>query len=261
MSWLSGVKVITNRRHLPSPLTDADDLGKAPADQHAEKVTGLTLTFTGYSAADTPDLKAIIDGQEHTPAADGTFSITVPEPGGDLAVTLTGLPDEAGTQDVEGYSARLRLDYVAPPSVGLAVGGTYGTQVGGGVGFFFSDMLGNRNLAIIAQANGTFKDIGGQVYYLNRGKRFNYGGAIGHIPLLFGGPIAGFTSNGNYVVQDRRFRIFLDQALLIGSYPGVAWAHRRCRPLTESTGLATDYSLLAFEHIYPSGWRCHPLSK
>ena len=135
-----------------------------------------------------------------------------------LADPLTGLPDSQ-EHPVKDYSSKLRLDYVAPPAVGVSVGGVYGSGFAGGVGFFFSDMLGNKNLSVIAQANGTFKDIGGQVFYQNRGKRFNYGGAVGHIPLLYGGPIAGFDSQGNYVVEEIRQRIYIDQALLIGSYP------------------------------------------
>jgi len=135
-----------------------------------------------------------------------------------LSDPLTGLP-EAQEHAPKAYSSRLRLDYVAPPSVGVSVGGIYGSGFAGGVGFFFSDMLGNQNLSVIAQANGTFKDIGGQVLYLNRGKRFNYGGAVGHIPLLFGGPIGGIDAQGNYAIQDLRYRIFVDQATLIGSYP------------------------------------------
>ncbi|MFQ5571788.1 MAG: peptidase S9, partial [Rhodothermales bacterium] len=118
------------------------------------------------------------------------------------------------------YSSKLRLDFVAPPSVGVSVGGTYGSGFAGGVGFFFSDMLGNQNLTVVAQANGTFKDIGGQVIYMNRGKRFNYGGAVSHIPLLFGGTRAGVDLNTNSTfVEEIRQRIFIEQATLIGSYP------------------------------------------
>ena len=135
-----------------------------------------------------------------------------------LSDPLTGLPD-AEEHPVKDYSSKLRLDYVAPPTVGVSVGGVYGSGFAGGVGFFFSDMLGNKNLSIIAQANGTFKDIGGQVYYQNRGKRFNYGGAVGHIPLLYASIGAGFDAQGNYIVQDLRQRIYIDQVLAIGSYP------------------------------------------
>ena len=144
-----------------------------------------------------------------------------------LSDPLTGLPDNPD-YEIEDYGAKLRLDYVAPPSVGVSVGGPFGGGAYGGVGFFFSDMLGNHNLAVVAQANGTIKDIGGQVSYLNQKNRFNYGGAIGHIPLLYGYitqtlvPVT--DGNGDVVGQalayDQVFqRYFIDQLDFVGSYP------------------------------------------
>lgn len=144
-----------------------------------------------------------------------------------LSDPLTGLPDNPD-YEIKEYGAKLRLDYVAPPSVGVSVGGPFGGGAYGGVGFFFSDMLGNHNLAVVAQANGTIKDIGGQVSYLNQKNRFNYGGAAGHIPLLYGYltqnlvPIT--DENGETVgaalTYDQVFRrIFIDQLDFIGSYP------------------------------------------
>ncbi len=132
-----------------------------------------------------------------------------------LSDPLTGLPDNPD-YDIEDYGAKLRLDYVAPPSFGVSVGGPFGGGAYGGVAFFFSDMLGNHNLTLVAQANGTIKDIGGQVSYLNRKNRFNYGGAIGHIPI-----VTGFiTQNPQTLTIDQVFRrIFIDQFDAIGSYP------------------------------------------
>ena len=133
---------------------------------------------------------------------------------------LTGLPDPAPVDETS-YDSRLKLDYVAPPSLGVSTGGYYGygTGVYGGIGFFFSDMLGNKNLTVVAQANGTFKDIGAQVMYMNRGKRFNYGGLIGHTPLVYGYPRGGYDQYGNLIYQDLRQRIFIDQVIGIGAYP------------------------------------------
>ena len=144
-----------------------------------------------------------------------------------LSDPLTGLPDSPD-YDIKEYGAKLRLDYVAPPSFGVSVGGTFGGGAYGGVGFFFSDMLGNHNLTIVAQANGTVKDIGGQVSYLNRKNRFNYGGSAGHIPILTGyisqgfepiidenGEVAGVVSTVDQVFR----RIFIDQIEGVGSYP------------------------------------------
>jgi Tol biopolymer transport system component len=137
---------------------------------------------------------------------------------------LTGLPDD---QDytIDEYGARLKLDYVAPPSVGVTAGGPFGTGITGGIGLFFSDMLGNQNLTVVAQANGSFKDIGAQVSYLNRGHRFNYGGSAGHIPILFGSSFVGpnqidpTTGLPSQTIDQVRQRIFIDQAQGLASYP------------------------------------------
>ena len=133
---------------------------------------------------------------------------------------LSGLPEGLSDNIAKKYSPRLRLDYVAPPTVGASVGGPFGTRVGGGVAFFFSDMLGNHNLSIVAQANGTYKDIGGQVSYLNQGRRFNYGAAAGHIPILYSYVSGGADiQNGVQIVEEQRYRIFVDQISAVGAYP------------------------------------------
>ncbi|WP_457651794.1 peptidase S9 [Rhodocaloribacter sp.] len=136
---------------------------------------------------------------------------------------LSGLPEDQD-YEVSEYSARLKLDYVAPPTIGVAAGGPFGTALVGGIGLFFSDMLGDQNLVVIAQANGTFKDIGGQVSYLNRKHRLNYGGSVAHIPYLIGGTRAGFgtdpqTGQSAQIVEQIRQRIFIDQAEGLASYP------------------------------------------
>ncbi len=136
---------------------------------------------------------------------------------------LSGLPEDQD-YEVNEYSARLKLDYVAPPTIGVAAGGPFGTALVGGIGLFFSDMLGDQNLVVIAQANGTFKDIGGQVSYLNRKHRLNYGGSVAHIPYLIGGTRAGFgvdpqTGQNAQIVEQLRQRIFIDQAEGLASYP------------------------------------------
>ena len=137
---------------------------------------------------------------------------------------LTGLPPDKDYELSE-YSSGLQLDYVAPPSIGVSAGGPYGGGIQGGVALFFSDMLGNHNLGVVVQANGTFKDIGAQVQYINRGHRFNYGGSVAHIPILFGGflaptievdPETGVLSE---VFGQIRQRIYIDQIGGIASYP------------------------------------------
>ncbi len=132
--------------------------------------------------------------------------------------SMTGLPRPGLQWPVQEYKSSLELDYVAPPTIGVAAGGLYGTQVAGGIGFAFSDMLGNRNLYLIAQAQGTFKDIGGQASYIDYGQRINLGASAGHIPILYGYSAGGFVE-GYQVVEQLRQRIFIDQVAGIAQYP------------------------------------------
>ena len=136
-----------------------------------------------------------------------------------LADADTGLPPDAGGES-QRYRPRLTLDAVAPPSVGVQVGGPFGGGVAGGVGFFFSDMLGNHSLDLAVQANGSFRDIGGQATYRNLGSRVNYGATAGHIPFAFGQVFQGVDQTGqNLVVEERIQRIFIQQFSGLVSYP------------------------------------------
>lgn len=153
---------------------------------------------------------------------------------------LTGLPeDQDYSSDL--YSPRLKLDYVAPPTIGVQAGGLYGAGVSGGVGFYFSDMLGNQNLAVVAQANGTLKDIGAQVSYLNRENRLNWGANGGHIPILFG---SSFIGNDGQSILNLRQRIYVDQIQGMASFPFTTT--RRIEASGGFTRYGFDYELDTF---------------
>ncbi len=104
-----------------------------------------------------------------------------------LADAQTGLKPSGtySAKEAKKYSPSLSLDYVGQPSFGVAAD-RYGSYVAGGVSAYFSDMLGNRNLGVAVQAQGTVKDIGAQAFYLNQAHRWNWGVGGGRIPYLFG---------------------------------------------------------------------------
>ena len=136
-----------------------------------------------------------------------------------LSDASLGLPDDPD-YDVKEYSSKLKLDYVAPPSVGVSIGGPFGGGLAGSVGFYFSDMLGNNSLGISVLANGTFKDIGGQVTYLNQKNRLNYGFYGAHIPIIYGVSSGfGTLSSGEQVINQVLQRLFIDQVGGYTSYP------------------------------------------
>jgi hypothetical protein len=166
-----------------------------------------------------------------------------------LASPRAGLPD-AEYAAVEPYRPRLQLDAIAPPAVGVAVGGGFGTRLGGSIGFYFSDMLGEHNLSLEALANGTLQDLGGQATYVNRAQRTNYGVQLAHIPIL---TRQGFTSieNGRLRFTEIEERIFATQLSVLGAYP-----LRTTRRLELQTGAARygfDTNLRTFEQV-PGGF-------
>jgi Tol biopolymer transport system component len=141
-----------------------------------------------------------------------------------LADPATGLVS-AESFRVEPYHASLALAALGRPSIGVGTS-SIGPLVNGGTSLYFTDILGNRNLALAVNANGTFKDIGGEAVYANIGHRFVWGLDAAHTPYA-----SAFTSvrpttfnvGGQRVAADliEQFiqRIYEDRASLITQYP------------------------------------------
>lgn len=96
------------------------------------------------------------------------------------------MPPETAEFDTKDYEAHLSLDYIGQPTILLGTD-SLGTFVGGGIGFFWSDLLGNHHLGAAVQASGSFRDIGGQVGYQNLANRLNWGVVVQHLPFRTGG--------------------------------------------------------------------------
>ena len=141
-----------------------------------------------------------------------------------LADAETGLIP-AGTftdEDRQEYESGLSLDYVGQPTIGIGTD-SYGNYVGGGTSAYFSDMLGDRVLGVAVQAQGTFKDIGGQLFYANMKNRWNWGVGVGRIPYLLGYYNYGVddpgTADERIFLGQYRYRIFTSSASGQVSYP------------------------------------------
>lgn len=130
---------------------------------------------------------------------------------------LTGLPSGESFA-VNDYESNLTLDYIGTPAVGVGYNPTFGAALGGAVSFYFSDLMGNRELGLALQAQGTFKDIGGQVIYLDSGDRWNWGVAASHIPYLSGGRGIRQTTTGYEDVTVRQ-RFYMSQLQGLLEYP------------------------------------------
>ena len=108
-----------------------------------------------------------------------------------LADAQTGLP-EARSFAVADYAPRLQLEQVGQLALGAGAS-QFGTAIGGGVSFSFSDMLNTQMLATTVQVtqgltgNTTGSDLGAQVLYLNQARRWYWGVVGGQVPYLSGG--------------------------------------------------------------------------
>jgi outer membrane protein assembly factor BamA len=92
---------------------------------------------------------------------------------------------------------------VGQPTIGVGVN-QFGAYAGGSTSLFFSDMLGNHKLGVVAQINGGIQDIAGLVQYANLSKRFDWAVGVQHIPYITGGTFNRYrdTVDGFPVIVD-----------------------------------------------------------
>ena len=136
-----------------------------------------------------------------------------------LADAETGLVPSGSypVDESEAYESSLTLDFVGQPSIGVGAD-SYGNYVGGGASAYFSDMLGNHVLGVSVQAQGTFRDIGGQIFYADLSDRWNWAVSGGRIPLVFGGFLFGTDDRGPFQGL-QTYRIFITSASGQLAYP------------------------------------------
>ena len=134
---------------------------------------------------------------------------------------LPGLPPPSTPFSVSNYRPKLQLDYIGAPALGVATS-PFGTGLSGAVALYFGDMLGDRVVGGAVQAQGTFKDIGGEVFYLNQKGRWNWLVSGSHIPYLSGFAVGYDTLIGGavYDVIERQLqRAFYDEIGATIQYP------------------------------------------
>ena len=132
-----------------------------------------------------------------------------------LADSFTGLVADSvyTASQAEDYDPSLKLDYVGQPTLGVGTD-QFGSYVGGGAYAYFSDMLGNRSMTVSLNANGTIKDIGGQVSFFNQKRRLNWGVGVQHSPYMR--QYYSRTPQGFNLLRER---IFVDAAQGIVALP------------------------------------------
>ena len=135
--------------------------------------------------------------------------------------TLGLPPESAAAVPAEEYKPKLGLDFAGQPVIGVGVD-PFGTYAAGGVSFVFSDMLGNHTLYTGAQVTSRFDEFGGNVTYINRTHRWNWGVALDQTPYIYRTFNAGVAfPQGVPVYVEHEYRILQIDRSLTGliSYP------------------------------------------
>ncbi len=142
-----------------------------------------------------------------------------------LADPVAGLPGRTDFP-IRPYDASLSLEYVGSPGVGVAVSSSGGAAAGGAVAGYFADLLTNKVVGATLAAGGSFKDIGGELFYLNQKGRWNLGVSGSHVPYLSGASrlvdttfdVGGQPTRGA-IVEQLLQRIYVDRATGFAQYP------------------------------------------
>jgi hypothetical protein len=96
------------------------------------------------------------------------------------------------------YKVKFTPDVIGQPTIGAQVGGYYGNGVYGGSYVALSDMLGNHNILVAGNINGSLSDASFYSGYSFLKKRANIGLSVEQLPLYryYGGDYMDLTIDG-----------------------------------------------------------------
>jgi Tol biopolymer transport system component len=132
-----------------------------------------------------------------------------------------GLPDASKFTETP-YKAKLSLDYVSTPTIGVGYDRYYGAYGGGGIALTWSDMLGHHNLMTAAQVNNRLMDSAAMVAYMNSKNRLNWGAVLQRIPVVYGNYYYGYdVVDGQMAEVDQEvlYRQIYYEAGAFATYP------------------------------------------
>ena len=209
---LSGVSGIT-------PLTPALSVAAA-----APRVTFTVFEEGGYNIyAWTPvpsDAVATVGDTERTADVLPPGNPQASDVSKSLADASTGLPTSQAAV-ARDYEARLQLEAVGPPVVGVGLD-RRGAFAAGGISFLFSDMLGDHAIGTTLQVANRLDETGGSVFYINRTRRWDLGLVADLTPYVTGSFASGVTSVSGqplYLEQSLRLTQVSRGASAVAQYP------------------------------------------
>ena len=130
-----------------------------------------------------------------------------------------GLPAQNAAVESTPYRNGLQLDGIGQPTITAGIS-EFGGFVGGSISASFSDMLGDRMLGVMAQAGGTMADVGGQLVYVDRRRRWNWAAVIEQLPFRVGDMLAGQDPvSDDIIVTDRLRRQTSGGTFGVAAYP------------------------------------------
>ncbi|HEX5725301.1 MAG TPA: hypothetical protein VFX98_07530 [Longimicrobiaceae bacterium] len=208
----TGVSGITDLSPAISSATGADRLVFAAYEQNGFNI--YTINNPAELAGSPPETVQLAANGAPVPALLPP-SPRPPEPAYNRVLTALrdpnlGLPEPNADESyaVAPYRARLSLDYLGQPAVGVSTsagpynrGGIYG-----GISGIFSDQLGYHTVYGAVQAQGQIEEIGFSTVYINRRNRWNWGVAAQRIPYI---------ALGRRQVEDLNENVLRDQLLII----------------------------------------------
>jgi hypothetical protein len=175
--------------------------------------------------------------------------------------------DDLPTDSVKAipFKPLFKLDYIANNGAGVSTS-RFGTGLSGGVQAIFSDILSRNQIFAAATVNGEIYDAGAQIAYVNQESRWNWGGAVSHIPYQFGSYGGKFenveVSGGtrpSYIEYLDLIRVFEESAQGFTSYPfnkitrvefGAGASHYSYRVDRYSTYYDTDGNSISYYPYY-----------
>ncbi len=101
--------------------------------------------------------------------------------------------------ETDKYSPRLSLEAIGQPSISFGAD-RFGAAIGGGLSFYFSDLLGDHSLAAALSlsqglgGNFALSNTAAQAAYFNQSRRWNWGVVGGQVPYISGGFQSGVGS-------------------------------------------------------------------
>ena len=137
-----------------------------------------------------------------------------------LESASAGLPAQRA-YPVEDYKATLSLDAISQPMIGVGAD-QFGAYAAGGIALLFSDILGDHMIGATVQTSNRVEETGGQLMYLNRTQRWNYGFQLEHLPYSTGGFAQGTIEvDGQQAFAEQTFRVtqINSSAAALAQYP------------------------------------------